>query len=62
MDGRQAAVLVLRGFQGLSHASIAAVLGISEGSSKSHYSLAVRKLREWTRETASEKETAEHTT
>ena len=44
---RQAAVFVLRAFQGLSHRDIAAVLGMSEGSSKSHYSLACQKLRDW---------------
>ena len=44
---RQAGVFVLRFFQGLSHAEIAGVLGCSLSSSKSHHSLAVRKLREW---------------
>lgn len=44
---RQAAVFVLRYFQGLSHRDIAAALGCSEGSSKSLHSLACRKLRQW---------------
>lgn len=43
---RQAAAFVLRHFQGLSHRGIAAVLGCSEASSKSHHSLACRRLRE----------------
>jgi len=44
---RQAAVFVLRSFQGLSHREIAGILGFAETSSKSHYSLACGKLREW---------------
>ncbi len=43
---RQAAAFVLRAFQGLTHREIGAVLGIAEGSAKSHYSLACRRLRE----------------
>ncbi|MCX7017141.1 MAG: sigma-70 family RNA polymerase sigma factor [Candidatus Sumerlaeota bacterium] len=42
---RQAAVFVLRYFQGLPHREIAAILGCTEGSSKSHLSLACRALR-----------------
>ncbi|MBI3736680.1 sigma-70 region 4 domain-containing protein, partial [Candidatus Sumerlaeota bacterium] len=44
---RQAAAFVLRHFQGLTHREIGAVLGCSEGASKSHHSLACGKLREW---------------
>lgn len=43
---RQAAVFVLRHFQGLSHREIAAIVGCSEASSKSNHSLACRRLRE----------------
>lgn len=43
---RQAAAFVLRAFQGLAHREIATILGIAEGSAKSHYSLACRRLRE----------------
>jgi RNA polymerase sigma-70 factor (ECF subfamily) len=43
----QAAVFVLRGFQGLAHREIASIVGCSEASSKSHYSLACKKLRKW---------------
>ncbi len=42
---RQAQVFVLRGFQGLSHREIGQVLGISESGSKSHHSLACRRVR-----------------
>jgi RNA polymerase sigma-70 factor (ECF subfamily) len=44
---RQAAVFVLRFFQGLSHREISNVLNCSEASCRSHHSLACRKLREW---------------
>jgi len=44
---RQAAVFVLRYFQGLSHREIGAILGCTEGSSKSQLSLACRRLRGW---------------
>jgi RNA polymerase sigma-70 factor (ECF subfamily) len=47
---RQAAVFVLRFFQGLSHREIARTLGISETGSKSHHSLACRRLRQWAAE------------
>lgn len=43
---RQSAVFVLRYYQGLSHAEIAGILDISEGTAKSHHSLACRKIRE----------------
>ena len=43
---RQAAAFVLRAFQGLTHREVAKVLDIAEGSAKSHYSLACRRLRE----------------
>ena len=44
---RQAAVFVLHGFQGLAHREIATVLECSEASSRSSYSLACQKVREW---------------
>lgn len=44
---RQSAAFVLRGFQGLSHREIAAALNCSESGSKSLFSLACQKLREW---------------
>lgn len=44
---RQASVFVLRYSQGLSHREIGSILGCSEGSSKSHLSLACRRLRSW---------------
>lgn len=42
---RQAAAFVLRGFQGLSHREVAAVLECSEANSKSLFSLACARLR-----------------
>ncbi|MBN1516454.1 RNA polymerase sigma factor [Candidatus Sumerlaeota bacterium] len=44
---RQGAAVVLRVFQGLSFNEIAQVMQISEGTAKSHYSLAVSKLKQW---------------
>lgn len=43
---RQAQVLVLRAFQGLTHRQIAMILDCSEVNCRSLYSLACRKLRE----------------
>jgi RNA polymerase sigma-70 factor (ECF subfamily) len=47
LPSRQAAVFVLRFFQGLPHREIAAILEIGETSSKSHHCLACRRLRQW---------------
>lgn len=44
---RQSAAFVLRGFQGLSHREIAESLECSESGSKSLFSLACQRLREW---------------
>jgi RNA polymerase sigma factor (sigma-70 family) len=44
---RQGAVLVLRGFQGLTHREIALILDCTEASSKSTYSLACGRIRDW---------------
>lgn len=52
LPNRQAAVVVLRAFQGLRHSEIALALGCSRSSSKSHYSLAMGKLRRWIAEAA----------
>lgn len=47
---RQAAVFVLHGFQGLSHREIGQILGCGEASSKSSYSLACGRVRQWVTE------------
>lgn len=47
LSERQAAVFVLFGFQGLSHREIAQTLECSEASSRTSYSLACKKMREW---------------
>jgi len=44
---RQAAIFVLKGFQGLTHREIAEVLGCSESGSKSQYCVACAKIREY---------------
>lgn len=44
---RQAAVFVLRRFQGLSHREIGEILGCSESASKMSHSLACRSIRRW---------------
>jgi RNA polymerase sigma-70 factor (sigma-E family) len=46
LSGRQRAVVVLRYYEGLSEAEIAAVLGCSKGTVKSAASRAMAKLRE----------------
>ncbi len=53
---RQAAVFVLKGFQGLTHRQIASVLGCNEGTSKSHYSTACRRIRLWIARSEKEEE------
>lgn len=51
---RQAAAFVLHGFQGLAHREIAQVLDCTEASSKSSYSLACTKIRQWVAEQEAE--------
>ncbi len=55
---RQAAAFVLRSFQGLTHAEVAAIMGCGESAAKSHYSLACTKLREWASADAASREKA----
>lgn len=43
---RQAAALVLHGFQGLTHHEVGTVLQCTENAARSNYSLACRRLRE----------------
>ena len=47
LPARQRAVIVLRYYEGLSEAEIADVLGVTEGSVKTHASRALAKLRAW---------------
>lgn len=56
---RQAAAFVLRHFQGHSHREIANTLGISEGASRSHHSLACSKIRGWIAEERAEAKRSE---
>ena len=50
LPARQAAVFVLRGFQGLPHRQIGEILECSDATSKSHYSMACKRLRHWVKD------------
>lgn len=52
LPARQAAVFVLRRFQGLTHREISEVLGCTEAASRSNHSLACKALRAWVAEAA----------